>query len=85
MSVRVIFAPLTGRKSDKSVLATAAGTAKRFNAHIDIVSVRADWNQIVTSANALLDSESEYNKMALAHNPFGDGHAAERIVERMQR
>ena len=42
MSVRVIFAPLTGRKSDKSVLATAAGTAKRFNAHIDIVSVRAD-------------------------------------------
>ena len=42
MSLRVIFAPLTGRKSDKSVLATAASAANRFNAHIDIVSVRAD-------------------------------------------
>ena len=47
--------------------------------------VGADSDQIVTSANALLNSESEYNKMAHAHNPFGDGRAAERIVERMQR
>jgi UDP-N-acetylglucosamine 2-epimerase (non-hydrolysing) len=35
---------------------------------------------IVQEANRLLDDESAYSKMARASNPYGDGHAAERIV-----
>lgn len=42
VAIRVIFAPLTGRKSDASVLAAAEGLANRFDAHIDVVSLRAD-------------------------------------------
>lgn len=29
----------------------------------------------------LLDNESEYKKMSEANNPYGDGHASERIIE----
>ncbi len=47
--------------------------------------VGADSAQIVANATELLDSAPEYEKMARAHNPFGDGHAAERIVERLRR
>lgn len=35
---------------------------------------------IVTSASKLLDSEVEYQKMSMAHNPYGDGMSADRIV-----
>lgn len=42
MTIRVIFAPISGRKSDNSVLAAARGIAQRFDAHIDVVSLRAD-------------------------------------------
>jgi len=38
-------------------------------------------DRIVQEAIRLLDDEAEYAKMAKASNPFGDGHAAERIVE----
>lgn len=37
--------------------------------------------RIVEEAKRLLDDPSEYEKMARASNPYGDGHAAERIVE----
>ena len=47
--------------------------------------VGADSAQIVANATELLDSKPEYDRMARAHNPFGDGHAAERIVERLRR
>lgn len=36
---------------------------------------------IVQEAKRLLDDPAEYAKMARASNPYGDGHAAERIVE----
>ena len=36
---------------------------------------------IVRKAKRLLDDPSAYAEMAKAANPFGDGHAAERIVE----
>jgi UDP-N-acetylglucosamine 2-epimerase (non-hydrolysing) len=36
---------------------------------------------IVREARRLLDDESEYAKIAKASNPYGDGHAAERIVD----
>lgn len=38
---------------------------------------------IVTEIFTLLDDKAAYAKMAQAHNPFGDGHAARRIVERL--
>jgi len=36
---------------------------------------------IVQEASSLLDDPAAYASMARASNPFGDGHAAERIVE----
>lgn len=39
--------------------------------------------KIVEEATRLLDSREEYQKMAHAQNPYGDGHAAERIVKRV--
>ncbi|HEY5982063.1 MAG TPA: UDP-N-acetylglucosamine 2-epimerase (non-hydrolyzing) [Anaerolineales bacterium] len=37
-------------------------------------------DRIVQNANTLLDDDAAYARMAKASNPFGDGHAAERIV-----
>lgn len=48
-----------------------AGTLK-------LVGTRA--SQIIEAAAQLLDDETEYAKMSKAVNPYGDGHAAERIV-----
>ena len=42
--------------------------------------VGTDTSRIVQEATRLLDDRSEYVKMAKASNPYGDGHAAERIV-----
>lgn len=41
--------------------------------------VGTDTDRIIESVHTLLDDPSEYQKMARAVNPFGDGHAAERI------
>ena len=38
---------------------------------------------IVREVRQLLDSESDYQTMSHAHNPYGDGHAAERILKRI--
>jgi UDP-N-acetylglucosamine 2-epimerase (non-hydrolysing) len=43
--------------------------------------VGTETRHIVQEATRLLDDEAEYAKMAKASNPYGDGHAAERIVE----
>ncbi|MEW5827863.1 MAG: UDP-N-acetylglucosamine 2-epimerase (non-hydrolyzing) [Chloroflexota bacterium] len=43
--------------------------------------VGTDTGRILAEANSLLDDPAEHAKMAQAANPFGDGHAAERIVE----
>ncbi len=40
---------------------------------------------IVAHTTRLLTDEAAYRAMAVAKNPYGDGHAAERIVERMRR
>ena len=40
---------------------------------------------IVEHATRLLTDEAAYRAMATATNPYGDGHAAERIVERIRR
>jgi UDP-N-acetylglucosamine 2-epimerase (non-hydrolysing) len=52
--------------------AVEAGTAK---------VVGTDTERIVREAFALLDDQAAYDAMARAVNPFGDGHAAERIVD----
>jgi UDP-N-acetylglucosamine 2-epimerase (non-hydrolysing) len=49
-----------------------AGTAR-------LVGTNAD--RIVADAERLLDDTAAYAAMARAHNPFGDGHSAARIVE----
>jgi UDP-N-acetylglucosamine 2-epimerase (non-hydrolysing) len=40
---------------------------------------------IVEHAARLLTNESAYRSMATATNPYGDGHAAERILQRISR
>ena len=52
--------------------AVAAGT---------VLLVGANAARIVKEASTLLDSPAAYIRMARAHNPYGDGHAAARIVE----
>ncbi len=42
--------------------------------------VGTETNQITKEANLLLDDAASYSKMSGASNPYGDGHAAERIV-----
>jgi UDP-N-acetylglucosamine 2-epimerase len=42
--------------------------------------VGTDRGRIVAEASRLLDDPVDYARMANATNPFGDGHAAERIV-----
>lgn len=43
--------------------------------------VGCDANKIVQETQLLLNSQEEYSKMALAHNPYGDGKACQKIVE----
>jgi UDP-N-acetylglucosamine 2-epimerase (non-hydrolysing) len=52
----------------------AAGTLKL---------VGTETSHIVDAARRLLDNESEYVTMAKAANPYGDGHATERIVRHL--
>jgi len=43
--------------------------------------VGTDTERIVTEASRLLDDRSAYDAMAHAESPYGDGHAAQRIVK----
>jgi len=42
------------------------------------------YDGVHTSLTRLLHDEDEYRRMAHARNPYGDGHAAERILERLR-
>lgn len=42
--------------------------------------VGTDQNRIVEQVSLLLHDTAEYDRMARAHNPYGDGRAAERII-----
>lgn len=53
-----------------------AGTAKL---------VGTDTDRIVAEAEKLLDDSEAYAAMAMAHNPYGDGHASARIVDLIVR
>jgi UDP-N-acetylglucosamine 2-epimerase (non-hydrolysing) len=43
--------------------------------------VGTETSRIVQEAKRLLEDPSEYEKMAKTANPYGDGHAAERIIQ----
>ena len=61
---------LVMRETTERPEGVTAGTAKL---------VGTDRAAIVRSVFALLDDEAAYAAMSRAHNPFGDGHASERI------
>jgi len=63
---------LVMRETTERPEGVAAGTAKL---------VGTDADTIVTEIFTLLDDKAAYEAMARAHNPFGDGHSARRIVE----
>lgn len=45
--------------------------------------VGTNYQKIVDEVTKLLTDSSEYNKMSLAHNPYGDGLASSRIIEHL--
>ncbi|MFI8010764.1 non-hydrolyzing UDP-N-acetylglucosamine 2-epimerase [Acinetobacter sp. ABJ_C4_1] len=45
--------------------------------------VGTDKNTLIKEAQKLIDSKIEYEKMAKAHNPYGDGRACARIVKNL--
>ena len=54
---------------------------------IDAGTVRpvgTDVAKIVEAVTRLLTDESEYHAMSRAHNPYGDGHACQRILEALK-
>ena len=63
---------LVMREKTERPEAIEAGTARL---------VGTDSERIFTETQRLLDNADEYHKMARAVNPFGDGKAAERIVQ----
>jgi UDP-N-acetylglucosamine 2-epimerase (non-hydrolysing) len=65
---------LVMREKTERPEAVAAGTVKL---------VGTDAERIVGEAERLLDDEAEYQRMARVLNPYGDGHASERICQSM--
>ena len=63
---------LVMRETTERPEGVAAGTAKLVGTETSV---------IVTEIFNLLDDKVAYESMAQAHNPFGDGHSARRIVE----
>jgi len=53
----------------------AAGTARL---------VGTDLQRIVAEASRLLDDDAAYSAMAHVANPYGDGKAAQRIVQALE-
>lgn len=63
---------LVMRETTERPEGVTAGTAKLVGTDVDA---------IVTEIFTLLDDKAAYSAMARAHNPFGDGQSARRIVE----
>ena len=47
--------------------------------------VGTNYDKIVGEVSTLLDDAAAYEKMSKAVNPYGDGHACERIVNYLAR
>jgi len=56
--------------------AVEAGTVKLVGTNLET---------IVKETQLLLDNKDEYQKMALSHNPYGDGKACQRIAEVLKK
>ncbi|UCM43855.1 non-hydrolyzing UDP-N-acetylglucosamine 2-epimerase [Aeromonas dhakensis] len=54
--------------------AVAAGTVKLVGTNVD---------KIVSGLSVLLNDLDEYTKMSVAHNPYGDGQACQRILDEL--
>jgi UDP-N-acetylglucosamine 2-epimerase (non-hydrolysing) len=67
---------LVMRKKTERPEAVEAGTVKL---------VGTDEHRIVSEASRLLDDAEEYTRMQRIHNPYGDGHASERIAAAIRR
>lgn len=52
--------------------AVEAGTVKLVGTDVDLIT---------QSVDKLISDKSEYEKMSLAHNPYGDGKASQKIIE----
>lgn len=63
---------LVMRETTERPEALAAGTAR-------LVGNSAD--RIIENVNLLLDDAEIYDQMSYAHNPYGDGQAAQRIIQ----
>lgn len=63
---------LVMRNTTERPEAVKAGTVKL---------VGTDKNKIISNTQLLLDNEKKYKEMAFAHNPYGDGKSAEKIIE----
>ena len=48
-----------------------------------VALVGTDPDTLFAHASRLLDDRDAYEEMSVAHNPYGDGRAAGRIVERL--
>ncbi len=60
------------RETTERPEAVTAGTSKLIGTHPD---------RILAEAGELLSNPQSYDRMAMAVNPFGDGHSAERILQ----
>ncbi|MFI0488494.1 MAG: non-hydrolyzing UDP-N-acetylglucosamine 2-epimerase [Yersinia sp. (in: enterobacteria)] len=49
-----------------------------------VLLVGTDTDKIVNAVTSLLTDESAYYHMTRAHNPYGDGHACQRILEALK-
>lgn len=63
---------LVMRETTERPEAVEAGTARL---------VGTDAGKIIAEASRLMDDRAAYEAMSRAHNPFGDGHACERIAD----
>jgi len=62
------------RETTERPEAVSAGTVKL---------VGTDEQKIIETVSELLNNKTTYNKMSLAHNPYGDGKASNRIVQKI--
>ena len=54
--------------------AVAAGT---------VILVGTDKNKIINAIDTLLNNEDQYREMSMAHNPYGDGTASDKIIQQI--
>jgi UDP-N-acetylglucosamine 2-epimerase (non-hydrolysing) len=43
--------------------------------------VGTDVERIISEIQNLIENKDAYSQMSMAHNPYGDGHACERICD----